>query len=89
MYNDVVEEADEAVGTLMAALARLRLARDTLVIATSDNGPWYEATAGQREREASTFEEASACPSSPAGRRAASAAGGARAGCACQRTALI
>ena len=53
VYGDVVEEADEAVGILTAALARLRLARDTLVVATSDNGPWYEATAGQRERKAS------------------------------------
>ena len=57
VYGDVVEEADEAVGTLTAALARLRLARDTLVVATSDNGPWYEgATAGQRERKASAFD---------------------------------
>jgi arylsulfatase A-like enzyme len=40
VYGDVVEEIDAGVGRLLAALRRLKLDRDTLVLFTSDNGPW-------------------------------------------------
>ena len=40
LYGDVVEEIDWSVGEIAAALARLGLAENTLVIFTSDNGPW-------------------------------------------------
>ncbi len=51
-YGDVVEEVDANVGRLMATLKRLDLDSDTLVIVTSDNGPWFEgSTGGLRERK--------------------------------------
>lgn len=39
-YGDWVEEVDWSVGQVLAALQRLGLDNDTLVIFTSDNGPW-------------------------------------------------
>lgn len=40
LYGDVVEAIDASVGAILDALRRLELERDTLVIFTSDNGPW-------------------------------------------------
>ena len=40
LYGDVVEELDANVGRLLDTLRRLKLERDTLVVFTSDNGPW-------------------------------------------------
>lgn len=45
-YGDTVEEIDDIVGRLTRLLRRLGLARDTLVIFTSDNGPWFEGSPG-------------------------------------------
>jgi uncharacterized sulfatase len=45
-YGDVVEEIDAGVGRLLALLRRLNLDRDTLVVFTSDNGPWFEGSSG-------------------------------------------
>ena len=45
-FGDVVAEIDSIVGRLMAKLRALDLERDTLVIFTSDNGPWFEGSAG-------------------------------------------
>ncbi|MEZ6028430.1 MAG: sulfatase [Hyphomonadaceae bacterium] len=45
-YGDVVEEIDANVGRLMDQLKRLGLDNDTLVILTSDNGPWWEGSPG-------------------------------------------
>ena len=45
-YGEVVEEIDAIVGRLLAKLRTLGLERDTLVIFTSDNGPWYEGSTG-------------------------------------------
>jgi arylsulfatase A len=39
-YGDVIEEIDASVGRIMDTLAELALDDDTLVIFTSDNGPW-------------------------------------------------
>lgn len=51
-YGDVVEEIDENVGKLMQLLKSLNLDNDTLVILTSDNGPWWEgSTGGLRDRK--------------------------------------
>lgn len=51
-YGDVVEEVDRNVGTLLARLKALGLDEDTLVIFTSDNGPWFEGSSGPfRERK--------------------------------------
>ncbi len=40
VYGDVVEELDWSVGQVLATLRRERLAENTLVFFTSDNGPW-------------------------------------------------
>ncbi|MCY7397488.1 MAG: sulfatase-like hydrolase/transferase [Sphingomonas bacterium] len=48
-YGDVVEELDAAVGRLMAALESAGRARDTLVLFTSDNGPWFEGSTGAHQ----------------------------------------
>ncbi len=45
-YGDVVQEVDARVGQLVARLKALGLDRDTLLIFTSDNGPWFEGSAG-------------------------------------------
>lgn len=45
-YGEVVEEIDAIVGRLMTRLRQLGLDRDTLVIFTSDNGPFYQGSAG-------------------------------------------
>lgn len=51
-YGDTVMEIDSIVGRLMARLAALGIDRDTMVIFTSDNGPWFEgSTGGLRQRK--------------------------------------
>lgn len=40
LYGDVLQEVDHGVGRLLEALDRTGVAEDTLVIYTSDNGPW-------------------------------------------------
>jgi arylsulfatase A-like enzyme len=51
-YGAIVEEIDFIVGRLIAKLTQLGLARDTVVVFTSDNGPWFEGSPGWlRERK--------------------------------------
>jgi arylsulfatase A-like enzyme len=40
LYGDVIAEIDWSVGRILEALQRAKLDADTLVIFTSDNGPW-------------------------------------------------
>ncbi len=40
LYGDVIMEIDWSVGEILRTLAKHGLERDTLVIFTSDNGPW-------------------------------------------------
>ncbi|MGE0131551.1 MAG: sulfatase [Blastocatellales bacterium] len=40
LYGDVIEELDANVGRVLDTLRRLKLERNTLVVFTSDNGPW-------------------------------------------------
>lgn len=40
LYGDVVEELDWSVGQLLQTLKDLKLDQNTLVVFTSDNGPW-------------------------------------------------
>jgi arylsulfatase A-like enzyme len=57
LYGDVLEEIDDSVGALVAALERTRNLDNTLIIITSDNGPWFLGDAGdQRGRKGNTFE---------------------------------
>lgn len=41
-YGDVVEEIDHSVGRLIHTLKELHLESKTIVVFTSDNGPWLE-----------------------------------------------
>ena len=41
-FGDNIEEMDDSVGELMAALERVKLRENTLVFLTSDNGPYQE-----------------------------------------------
>jgi arylsulfatase A len=45
-YGDVVGEIDAGMGRLFQALMRQGLDRDTIVIFTSDNGPWFQGSSG-------------------------------------------
>jgi arylsulfatase len=62
LYGDVVMELDWSVGQILETLDELEIARDTLVVFTSDNGPWlvYGNDAGSagplREGKWTTFE---------------------------------
>jgi arylsulfatase A len=62
LYADVILEIDDSAGRILATLSRLGLDRDTLVVFTSDNGPWlsygdHAGSAGPlREGKGTTFE---------------------------------
>jgi arylsulfatase A len=62
LYGDAVEEVDWSVGRIVATLAELGLERRTLVVFTSDNGPWliYDTHGGSagplRGGKGDTFE---------------------------------
>jgi arylsulfatase A-like enzyme len=45
-YGEVVEEIDLNVGRLLEKLKALGLDDDTMVVFTSDNGPWFEGSSG-------------------------------------------
>jgi uncharacterized sulfatase len=56
-YGDAVSELDWSVGEVIAALRRADLEQDTLVVLTSDNGPWYEGSpGGLRGRKGQSYE---------------------------------
>jgi arylsulfatase A-like enzyme len=42
LYGDVVEELDWSVGEILRAVEENGLEEDTLIIFTSDNGPWLQ-----------------------------------------------
>ncbi len=46
LYGDAVEELDHSVGRILDTLKELDIDDDTLVLFTSDNGPWVEAQIG-------------------------------------------
>ncbi len=57
LYGDVVEELDDSVGTIVATLERLGRAENTLIVVTSDNGPWFQGSRGNtRGRKLEIFE---------------------------------
>jgi arylsulfatase A len=45
-YGDVITEIDSIVGRLLDKLKALSLDQNTVVILTSDNGPWFEGSSG-------------------------------------------
>lgn len=62
LYGDVVQELDWSVGEIMATLRRLGLDENTLVVFSSDNGPFLSygehagSAAALREGKLTTFE---------------------------------
>jgi arylsulfatase len=62
LYGDVMEEIDWSTGRVMQALKKNGIAKNTLVIFTSDNGPWLNygdragSTAGLRGGKLLDFE---------------------------------
>lgn len=55
--GDSIAEIDWSVGEVMKAVEKKGLADETLVMFTSDHGPWYQGSPGfLRGRKASTFE---------------------------------
>jgi arylsulfatase len=68
LYGDVIMEIDWSVGEILDALERHRLEHNTLVIFTSDNGPWlsygnHAGSAGPlREGKGTTWEGGTRVP---------------------------
>lgn len=63
LYGDVVEELDASVGRVLAALDRIGRSDDTLVVVTSDNGPWFQGSGGGvRGRKMEVFEGGTRVP---------------------------
>lgn len=57
LYGDVVEEIDWSVGEILRTLKDTGLDGDTLVMFSSDNGPWYQGSPGKlRGRKNTTYE---------------------------------
>jgi arylsulfatase len=62
LYGDVIQEVDHHVGRILETLRELRLDQNTLVIFTSDNGPWLNFgnhagnAGGFREGKGTSFE---------------------------------
>jgi arylsulfatase len=62
MYGDVMMEVDWSVGEIMKAIKECGLEKNTLVIFTSDNGPWLNfgnhagTTGGLREGKGTSWE---------------------------------
>ncbi len=68
LFGDVMMEIDWSVGEVMKTLRDLGLEEKTLVILTSDNGPWANygnhagSTGGLREAKATTFDGGNRIP---------------------------
>jgi arylsulfatase A len=57
LYGDVVTELDASIGLIMQSLKANGLDSNTLVMFTSDHGPWYQgSTGGLRQRKGEIFE---------------------------------
>ena len=57
LYGDALLELDAGVGRVLDALAQAGVAENTLVVFTSDNGPWFGgSTGGLRGMKASQWE---------------------------------
>jgi len=57
LYGDVIEGLDDVVERIVATLKAEGIYDNTLILITSDNGPWYQGSpADNRGRKADTFE---------------------------------
>jgi arylsulfatase len=55
LYGDVIEELDDAIGQVLAELKKLSIDENTLVVFTSDNGPWISPQIGDHGGSAGIF----------------------------------
>ncbi len=68
LYGDVMMEIDWSVGEVLKTLRELGLEENTLIILTSDNGPWTNygnhagSAGGLREAKATTFDGGNRIP---------------------------
>lgn len=68
LYGDVMMELDWSVGEILRTLRELNLEENTLVVLTSDNGPWTNygnhagSAGGLREAKATTFDGGNRVP---------------------------
>ncbi len=68
LYGDVMMEIDWSIGEILRTLKELGLEENTLVILTSDNGPWANygnhagSAGGLREAKATTFDGGNRIP---------------------------
>jgi arylsulfatase len=68
LYGDVMMEIDWSVGEIWRTLRELGLEENTLIVLTSDNGPWANygnhagSAAGLREAKGTTFEGGNRVP---------------------------
>jgi uncharacterized sulfatase len=63
LYGDFVEEMDWTTGEILKAVKAAGKDRETIILFTSDNGPWFEGSAGNRRgRKGDSFSGASAAP---------------------------
>ena len=46
LYGDVIADLDDSVGRIMEAIENSPIERDTIVMITSDNGPWFQGSPG-------------------------------------------
>jgi arylsulfatase len=57
LYGDVVEEIHWSVGEVLRTVKETSVEKNTIVMFSSDNGPWYQGSPGKlRGRKNSTFE---------------------------------
>lgn len=68
LYGDVIMELDWSLGQVLKTLDDLKLAKNTIVIVTSDNGPWIKygnnggSSGGLREGKSTAFEGGTRVP---------------------------
>lgn len=68
LFGDVMMEIDWSVGEVLKTLRELGLEENTLIVLTSDNGPWANygnhagSTGGLREAKATTFDGGNRIP---------------------------
>ena len=63
LFGDAVEEIDWSTGEIENLLRRKGLDRNTIIVFTSDNGPWFEGSPGTfRGRKGQSYEGGFRCP---------------------------
>lgn len=57
LYGDVISELDAGIGEILGKVRELNLEQRTLIVFTSDNGPWFGgSTGGLRGMKGSSYE---------------------------------